>query len=346
MPLRIGVLTTGYPRFEGDVAGSFVATMVRGLERRGHRIEVLAPAAPEGLPPPGVRWVRYGWPASTQRTFYGAGVPDNVRDPRAWPGLLTFPIALRRRAQARAGRWDAVLSHFGVPCGWVGASLGVTRHLVVWHSADVFVARRLPRALRAPLLRRGVHWFVREEHRRALAEPSTDAVVCPMGAEVRPVDRAEARRQLGLRGHTVLFLGRLVPIKGVDRVIDALAGTDATLLVAGDGPLRPALERRARRQGVDARFLGWVREPLKSALLHAADVLALPSRTLPSGRGEGAPVVAMEARAAGLPVVTDPAKLCRPQRRQPARFVSSDDVAELAEAILYGRTRRVPGGGV
>ncbi len=344
--MRIGVLTTSYPRCEGDVAGSFVGTMVCGLQRRGHEVEVLAPAAAAGTAPPGVRWVRYAWPASAQRTFYGAGVPDNVRDPRVWPGLVTFPIALSRQARTCATNWDAVISHFGVPCGWVGASLGMDRHLVVWHSADVFVARHLPRNLRAPLLHQGVHWFVRDEHRQALAEPATDAVVCPMGAEIRPADRRESRRELNLHRHTVLFLGRLVPIKGVDRVIDALAGTDATLLVAGDGPERRALERRARRKGVDARFLGWVREPLKSRLLYAADVLALPSRGLRSGRTEGAPVVAMEARAAGLPVVTDPAKLCQSRPRVRSGHVSGDDVAELAEAILYGRTRRVPGGGV
>ncbi len=346
MPLRIGVLTTGYPRFEGDVAGSFVDAMVRGLRRRGHEVDVLAPADRAGEPPPGVHWVRYGWPPSTQRTFYGAGVPDNVRDPRSWPGLATFPIALRRHALQRSAAWDAVISHFGLPCGWVGASLRKARHLVVWHSADVFVARHLPRAIRRPLLRQGVHWFVLDEHRRSLAEPETDAVVCPMGAEVRHVNRASARRELGLTRHTVLVLGRLVPIKAVDRVIDALAGTETTLLVAGDGPERPALERRARRRRIDARFLGWVREPLKSALLHAADVLAQTSRPLPSGRREGAPVVVMEARAAGLPVVSDPAALCRPRPRIRAPYVSSDDVAELAESILYGRTRRVPGGGV
>ncbi|HEY1417500.1 MAG TPA: glycosyltransferase, partial [Myxococcaceae bacterium] len=70
-------------------------------------------------------------------------------------------------------------------------------------------------------------------------------------------------------------------------------GTGARVLVAGDGPLRSALQAEAA--GEEVRFLGFVTDV--GRVLAAADVLALPSRT------EGLPMAALEAMAAGVPVV-------------------------------------------
>ncbi|MEM9074143.1 MAG: glycosyltransferase family 4 protein, partial [Myxococcota bacterium] len=156
--MRLGVLTTGYPRFEGDVAGSFVEGMVRGLTARGHDVDVLAPASKD-VARTGPVWVRYPKPPHWPETFYGAGVPDNTRDPRTWPGLVSYPFSLWRKARGRAREWDAVIGHFGVPCGWIAAQLGKPA-LVVWHSADVFLARKLPRRALRSLMRQHVHWFV------------------------------------------------------------------------------------------------------------------------------------------------------------------------------------------
>ncbi|HJL24482.1 MAG TPA: glycosyltransferase family 4 protein [Polyangiaceae bacterium LLY-WYZ-15_(1-7)] len=303
--MRVGLLTTGYPRWEGDVAGSFVAGFAEALRARGHAVEVFAAAPPEPAASLDARWVRYRRRARDQRTFYGAGAPDNLRrDVQAWPGLIRYPLALRR-AVRHAGRFDALVAHFGLPCGLVAAILPARRHLTVWHSADVHLARRLPAPLRARLLGKGMHWFVRESHRRALAgEAASRHLVHPMGATPPPAaDREASRTVLGCEGPTVLFLGRLVPVKGVDVLLDALAGSRVQLLVAGEGPERAALERRARELGVRARFLGAVQGARKGQAFAAADVLALPSRRLPSGRTEGAPVVLAEAWLAGLPVV-------------------------------------------
>ncbi len=99
---------------------------------------------------------------------------------------------------------------------------------------------------------------------------------------------------------TVLFVGNLVPVKGIDRLFRAMAELpQARLRIVGDGPLRRKLARLAVKLGIHDRvdFLG--RKPPKEVadLMRAADVLCLPSRS------EGMPNVVLEALACGAPVV-------------------------------------------
>jgi glycosyltransferase involved in cell wall biosynthesis len=102
----------------------------------------------------------------------------------------------------------------------------------------------------------------------------------------------------GGRAPLALALGRLHPNKGFELLLEAVAATrEVTLWIAGDGPLRPRLERLATRLGITGRvrFLGW-REDV-SRLLTAADLLVCPSLYEPLGN------VVIEAWSAGLPVV-------------------------------------------
>src|SRR5207253_1330509 len=69
--------------------------------------------------------------------------------------------------------------------------------------------------------------------------------------------RAEARARLGLRGATVVAVGRLIPIKGFDLLVDAV-GDLARLVVIGAGPEAPPLRARARRRGVSLDLPGFL----------------------------------------------------------------------------------------
>ena len=118
----------------------------------------------------------------------------------------------------------------------------------------------------------------------------------------RVPERAVARRELGLDPDrpVVLCAARLAAPKRVDLLVDAwhrvtevLPG--ALLLVAGDGPDRPGLERRAAELDDRVAFLGDRRDV--GRLLAAADLLVLPSDR------EGLPITVLEAMVAGVPVV-------------------------------------------
>ena len=323
--MRVGLLTTSFPRHASDSAGQFVLGFTRALTGHGCALDVLTPEPRERIAPvsePGLRvtHVRYLWPRSLQRTFYAAGAPENLgRDPRAWLGPVPFTLALAAQTRARRRSWDAMVSHWALPCGLIAGELREHRpHLAVLHSADVHALLRLPgRGRLARRIARAASglWFVTRGHRDAFLELLDPALrertearswAAPMGIELPDrtlTPRSHARQTLGLSGCCVLALGRLVPIKGIDMLLRASAGRGISLLIAGEGPERARLTSLARELGVAARFFGEVSGRDKALLLTAADALVVPSRVLPSGRSEGVPVAMLEAMAHGLPIV-------------------------------------------
>ena len=107
----------------------------------------------------------------------------------------------------------------------------------------------------------------------------------------------------GLPHPRVLFVGRLVYYKGVETLLRAIALVPgATLIIAGDGPLRKFLGTLTQSLGVDGRvlFTGVLAEDTYPALFTAADMFVLPS----THRTEAFGIVALEAMASGLPLVT------------------------------------------
>lgn len=133
----------------------------------------------------------------------------------------------------------------------------------------------------------------------------------------------------------VLALGRLVAKKGFDVLLDALALLAARepapvveLVIAGDGPLRAALETRAQAlpRSVSVRFAGWIDEV--GPLFARADLFVLPSRDEPFG------IVVLEAMAAGVPIVaTRTAGPLEVLDADTAALVPIGDAAALADAI-------------
>lgn len=97
-----------------------------------------------------------------------------------------------------------------------------------------------------------------------------------------------------------LFLGRLTPEKGVDLLLEAMAGLPhRRLVVAGDGPAEAALRQRAAEPGLaHVRFAGFVAGEEKRRLLSRAWVSVVPSRWY-----EAFPFAVLESLAHGVPVV-------------------------------------------
>ena len=173
---------------------------------------------------------------------------------------------------------------------------------------------RVLSAVRDAAERRAVRHYVAESERvEQLFAPLVHAPISVLRQAV-PVERFAAaragsarerlRRELGIdpAAPVLLDVSRIVPGKGQADLLPLLAELrrtrpDLVLLLVGDGELRPALERSARELGLsDAVVLTGGRSDVPE-LMVAADVFVFPSAS------EGFGMVALEAMAAGLPVV-------------------------------------------
>jgi glycosyltransferase involved in cell wall biosynthesis len=195
-----------------------------------------------------------------------------------------------------------MVSHWLVPAGTTGALFARGRpHVAVAHSGDVHLLGRMPGGARVArwLIRSGARVVFSAEPvaaRFARLAPGATGPVVPMGTDVvGPSEPPPSGR------FTVLFVGRLVPIKGVATLLEAArALPELRFRIAGDGPLAGRL-RAAAPPNVE--FLGVVAGTAKRAAFAEAHVICIPSITVKNGRSEGTPVVAAEAIAAGRPIV-------------------------------------------
>jgi glycosyltransferase involved in cell wall biosynthesis len=184
----------------------------------------------------------------------------------------------------------------------------------------------------------------------ALARPRRPVQVVPNGADARafaPRPASEARARLGLPddGPIVSYVGKLVPRKGVDTLVEAMGllarrPAGAPLLVAaGIGSEQPALERRAAELGVGdrVRFVGKVAHDEVGWWMAAGDLFVLPSLS------EGLPTVICEAMNVGRAVVATAVdgtpEIVREGRT--GLLVPPSDPDALAEAL--GRVLDEPG---
>ncbi|WP_406865253.1 glycosyltransferase [Streptomyces solicamelliae] len=162
-----------------------------------------------------------------------------------------------------------------------------------------------------------------------------NVVRAPLGVDLercRPERYSAALRARYTEGERVLLLlcSRLSVEKRPGTAIDALAelraaGVSAALVVAGEGPLRDGLERRAR--GLPVRFLGHVAD--REAL---ADLQASADVCLAPGPAETFGLSALEALACGTPVVASTSSAL-PEVLGPAGASAADDPAAFATAV-------------
>lgn len=165
--------------------------------------------------------------------------------------------------------------------------------------------------------------------------------VVPLGLDLDsftaldPEPDLHARHELGIESDDVLFsfVGRIVPIKRVDLLLEALAlarrnGCRAQLAIVGDGETRHELEEQSRVLGVDesVHFLGYRRD--------LATIAAASDAVILSSDNEGTPVSLIEASAAGRPgVATTVGGVREVVTDETGILVPPDDVAALAGGI-------------
>lgn len=245
---------------------------------------------------------------------------ERTREKVLWP---TRSLARRVDALAREVAADVIFVDPMLPLGLLGRRLGAAPHVAVVHGAEVTVPGRLPvtRQLARRVLRGAAgivaagEYPARESERAAAA--FLPGVVVPPGVDVDrfvpaadAAARDETRRQFGFDPDRPLVLGfsRLVPRKGFDVLMEAVAGLDDSvqLAIAGTGRDAGRLAKLAAAKGIDdrTRFLGRIDDADLPALYAASDVFAMLCRDRWRGlEAEGFGIVFLEAAACGVPAI-------------------------------------------
>lgn len=317
--LRVLTLSTLYPSAVRPNFGVFVERQTIGLAARPE-VEVQV-VSPRGLPP---------WPLSRHPNYRALADLPPVEQRHGVvvhrPTFLNLPASGGRfhaRAMVHAlmpflrdlrsrFAFDVIDAEFFFPDGPAAVALGRALHVPVsikargadihfWgtsaatraqvreagHDADGMLA--VSGALRNDMIGLG---FPAE--RIAVHRTGIDRAL------FRPGRRAEAKAALGIVGPLVVSVGALIPRKGHDIVIDAVAALpDVHLRIAGAGPEEAALAKKIATLGLGERvtLLGPLPHRDLPDLFAAADVMALASAS------EGLANVWVEALASGTPIV-------------------------------------------
>jgi glycosyltransferase involved in cell wall biosynthesis len=318
--MKLLTFSTLFPNTEQPNHGIFVETRLRYLLASGKaesRVVAPVPWFPSTHPRFG-KYARFARvPASEVRHGIEVVHPRYAHLPKI--GMETAPWLMAQSVKPAIGRiidegydFDVIDSHYFYPDGVAAVQLGryFNKPVVVTaRGSDVSlipqhrIARKL---IQGAAARANAVITVCDALKKELVQLGVDAAkITPLrnGVDLQrfqPGDRAALRADLGLTGFVMLSVGHLLPVKGHDLAIAAMPMLpDATLLIAGAGPLHDRLAALARELGVQdrVRFLGSVPQPELPRYYGAADALVLASSR------EGWANVLLESMACGTPVV-------------------------------------------
>jgi glycosyltransferase involved in cell wall biosynthesis len=289
-----------------DVGGpaSHAPEVCDWLVRRGHQVTVVtfADRAPQPRPYP-VHWVSRRLPPGARHVHAASLVARLARDADV---VYSIAILGRTTAAATLAGTPHVIKLTTDPVFERSLHWRLTdSDLVMFQQREGVIVNALRRVRNAALVRASrVLLASRALHELAISwgvpEEKTELVPNPIAAPDSLPANGDVRRRHGIDGPLVVYAGRLVPQKSVDVALEAVhRNPAATVLIAGEGPEREALEQYARRMGLNgqARFLGPQSRHTVFELLRAADAAIL------SSSWENFPHVAVESLCVGTPVI-------------------------------------------
>ncbi len=326
------IFTSTFPRWLGDkTPADFVYCLAQEMSKF-YPTHVLAPHDPnaathEKMEAISVFRFPFFWPKSKQILANGKGMLANMRQSLLakiqvpflmLSGTIAFVRTLRKT------KASIVNSHWLVPQGLISAFFKKRYgyfHAITIHAADVFLLARIPFG---KLLTRfivdntDIFLPVSRKNQEVLESLASNkkfrSEILPMGVPVQFFDSSEKTSPEDLDidpdKKNALFVGKITEKKGLPYLIRAFADwskaePDARLIVVGDGFMRSQCEEEANQLNVADKisFVGMKSKEEVKNYLKNSDLLVVPSIIDSLGETEGAPVVVMEAMAAGKPII-------------------------------------------
>ena len=328
--MKILVLTTTFPRWEGDVSPPFVYELSKRLQKKGFEIVVLAPhqkGAHKFEIMDGMKVYRfpYFFPTKYQRLAYDGGILPNIKKSALAkiqiPFLFLFEF-LYAYWLIKKEKINVIHSHWIIPSGLIGGFLKnflEIRHVTTAHAGDVFTVRK-SKALcvfasyvfkNSDLITANSRYT--KEVIESIDNKKTENIeIIPMGVDL---SKFHPGRKINLREsfnaqYLVLSVGRLVDKKGIKYLIIGMKDVIKTLprtklIVGGSGPEKANLRALSTELGIrdNIIFAGYIENSDLPAYYASSDVFVLPSIETKGGDTEGLGVVLLEAMACGTSVI-------------------------------------------
>jgi glycosyltransferase involved in cell wall biosynthesis len=349
---RVLVLASTFPRWKNDNQPHFVLDFAAQISNQ-HDVYVLAPYDK------GARFkekigniIVYRFPyfiPGLEKLAYRGGMVNSFK--KSYLAKIQLPVFLSVQFLylfwlSLSKRVDVIIPHWLFPQGFIAnfAKKFLRKKMVlVTHGGDIAMLQKrwASRLLKRTLTNLDHVTFVSEKNlHKALDSTGLNKTkrfsVLPMGIHVPRLKKIEND------GVNLLFIGRLVEIKGLDYLIKALPSVikkhpQTHLTILGDGPLRPNLTRLVDRLNLQAHisFEGFLLGKAKDSHLRKANIVVVPSIIDKAGYEEGLPVAALEAMAYGKVLIgTNTGSMSSLINQKNGILVQPNDSNALASAIV------------
>lgn len=304
-----------FPRWEGDTEPRFILDLAKAVNEY-YDVTVLAPAAigaRENEIMEGVKVIRYHYlPVHKWETLcYPGAIVPRIKEKKIRALQVPFLfMALWVTLLRLKSKFDIVHVHWLIPQGIVQGLVG-GRYVITCHGTDLTSMNSgIVRKMKQLCINKARHvTVVSKKLYEILTEvynvPDEKISIISMGCSLSSFSpKFRDERLLDADGSkSVLFVGRLVEVKGVKYLIDAMEYVEAKLYIVGTGPDEEMLKKRAEKYSNKVIFLGSKSHQELAALYASADVCVFPSIHASDGTEEGFGLVILEAMASGTPVV-------------------------------------------
>lgn len=312
---RILITCSTFPRWEGDTEPRFILDYAKALNEY-YDVTVLAPSAPgakEQETLEGVKVIRYRYfPIKKWETLcYPGAIVPRIKQKKIRVLLVPFLLlSLYFNLINHSKNVDLVHAQWFIPQG-ILQSFVKKPYIITGHGTDVTTMNKnIFKALKKRAATKAKHVVtVSERLKNIIREfsdiPEDKLSIISMGCNTKSFGQQHRKENFFGQGErkVVLFTGRLVEVKGLEYLIEAVKDLDVLLAIVGSGPLRETLQKQAEPIANKVVFLGSKTHDELKTIYASADMFVAPSITASDGSQEGFGLVIIEAMASGLPVI-------------------------------------------
>jgi len=313
MKKKILITASTFPRWENDTEPRFVLDYAKAMQQY-YDVTVLVPSAPKAPAHEvleGIKVIRYRYfPIKSWETLcYPGAIVPRIKEKKIRALLVPFLLlGLYVKLLFISNQFDLIHAQWLIPQGII-SSFVKAPYIITGHGSDIMLLNTgIIKKLKINCLRRAAHIVTVSD---SLAEKvkqlytGTPVSVISMGcwiSDFGPRYRVPNFFQQGDK-KVILFVGRLVEVKGLSFLIEAMNYIDAKLVVVGKGPLESELQELTLNISNKIDFIGSKTHEELKMIYASADIFVAPSITTTDGSKEGFGLVLIEAMASGLPVV-------------------------------------------